>query len=101
MVEISQDGRFLFTINTASSSISRYAIADDGSLELVGSTASKNAGSGPLDARLDPDGDTLWVVEGGAHAVGGFAVDGASLAELSSSPTPLPTGSAPFGIVVT
>ena len=100
-VEISQDGRFLFTINTASSTISRYAITDDGSLELVGSTASKNAGSGPLDARLDPDGDTLWVVEGGAHAVGGFAVDGASLAELSSSPTPLPTGSAPFGIVVT
>ena len=100
-VEISHDGRFLFTTNTASGSVSRYRIADDGSLELLGSTAFKSPGSGPLDARLDPDGDTLFVVESGTHSVGGFAVDGGELSELSSSPTALPAGSAPFGIVVT
>src|SRR5438876_10937020 len=66
-VEISQDGRFLFTINTASSSVSRYAIEADGSLELLGSTAFKSEHSGPLDARLDPDGDALFVVESGTH----------------------------------
>jgi hypothetical protein len=32
--------------------------------------------------------------------VSGFAVNGSNLTELSSSPTALPTGSAPFGIVV-
>jgi hypothetical protein len=53
-----------------------------------------------LDARLAPDGQTLWIVEGGADAVGGFAVEGGNLTELSSSPTPLPSNSAPFGIVV-
>ena len=99
-IEISHDGRFLFTTNTASGTISRYAIAADGSLELLGSTPFKRAGSGPLDARLAPDGQTLWIVEGGAHAVGGFAVDGGALSELPSSPTPLPSNSAPFGIVV-
>jgi 6-phosphogluconolactonase (cycloisomerase 2 family) len=99
-VEISHDGRFLFTTNTASGTISRYAIASDGSLELLGSTPFKRAGSGPLDARLAPDGQTLWIVEGGADAVGGFAVEGGALTELASSPTPLPSNSAPFGIVV-
>jgi len=100
-VEISHDGRFLFTTNTASGSVSRYAITDGGSLELLGSTAFKSAGSGPLDARLGPDGATLFVVESGTHSVGGFAVDGGDLTELSSSPTLLPAGSAPFGIAVT
>jgi len=99
-VEISHDGRFLFTTNTASGTISRYAIASDGSLELLGSTPFKRAGSGPLDARLAPDGQTLWIVEGGADAVGGFTVEGGALTELASSPTPLPSNSAPFGIVV-
>jgi 6-phosphogluconolactonase (cycloisomerase 2 family) len=99
-VEITKDGRFLFTTNTASGTISRYAIASDGSLELLGSTPFKRAGSGPLDARLAPDGQTLWIVEGGADAVGGFAVEGGALTELASSPTSLPSNSAPFGIVV-
>jgi len=38
---------------------------------------------------------------GRARAVSAFAVDGGNLTQLSSSPTPLPAGSAPFGIVVT
>jgi hypothetical protein len=97
-VEISHDGRFLFTVNTASNSISRYAIATDGSLALLGSTPLATAGAAPFDARLSPDGSTLWVVE--AHAVAALAVAGGNLAELPSSPTPLPAGAAPFGIVV-
>jgi 6-phosphogluconolactonase len=100
-VEISHDGRYLFTSNTASGSISRYAIAPDGSLELLGSTTLSTPSAGPTDARLAPDGATLWVVEAGPHAVAALAVEGGALAELSSSPTALPAGSAPFGIVVT
>ena len=100
-VEISRDGRFLFTVNTASGSISRYAITAGGSLELLGSTPLRTTGAGAFDARLAPDGNTLWTVEDGARAVGGFAVTGGELTELSSSPTPLPADAAPFGIVVT
>jgi hypothetical protein len=100
-VEITHDGRFLFTVNTASATISRYAINGDGSLTLLGSTPmSGGAGLGPFDARLSPDGGTLWVVDNKANAVSGFAVSGGNLSELSSSPTPLPSGAAPFGVVV-
>jgi 6-phosphogluconolactonase len=98
-VEISHDGRFLFTVNTASQSISRYAIRENGALALLGSTPMRGI-SGPEDARLSPDGTTLWVVDSGSGQVSAFAVDGGQLTELASSPTSVPAGAAPFGIVV-
>ena len=98
-VEISHDGRYLFAVNTGSSSISSYAIAADGALSLLGSTPFSEQGA--LDARLAPDGRTLWVVNHGSNAVSGFAVRGGTLTELSTSPTALPAGASPFGIVVT
>ena len=39
-VEITHDGQFLFTVNTGSGEISRYQIAPDGTLTLLGSTRS-------------------------------------------------------------
>jgi len=100
-VEISPDGRFLFTVNTASGTISRFSIARDGTLALLGSTSiSGSGGVGAVDARLSPDGRWLFVDESSAHAVGAFAVDGGSLTELPSSPTALPAGAASGGIAV-
>jgi 6-phosphogluconolactonase len=99
-VEITKDGEFLFTVNTASNSVSRYAIGSDGALTLIGSTPLATAHAGAEDARLGPGGKTLWVVDTGARAISAFSVDGGSLTELPSSPTALPAGSAPFGIVV-
>ncbi len=100
-IEITHDGRYLFTVNTASASISRYAIAADGALTLLGTTAMKRpAGLSPFDARLDPSGRFLYVVDSGLDAVSAFAVGGGDLTELPSSPTSGPAGSAPFGIVV-
>ncbi len=98
-VEISHDGRFLFTVNTASQSISSYSIATGGTLTLVGSTPVSAAGT-PEDARLSPDGATLWVVDPTAGTVSGFDVSGGSLTELPTSPTFGPIGAAPSGIVV-
>jgi 6-phosphogluconolactonase (cycloisomerase 2 family) len=100
-VEISHDGRYLFAVNTAQPSISSYAIARDGTLTLLGSTPFRNpTGLGPVDARLSPDGDTLFVVDGGTSQVSAFRVHGGTLTELPSSPTQLPAGATPFGIVV-
>ncbi|HEX5194693.1 MAG TPA: beta-propeller fold lactonase family protein [Solirubrobacteraceae bacterium] len=101
-VEISHDGRFLFTVNTAQPSISSFAIDGDGSLTLLGSTQFRGNPSGlsPFDARLSPDGHTLYVVDSGTGQVSAFAVHGGRLAELPSSPTALPAGATPFGIVV-
>jgi 6-phosphogluconolactonase len=100
-VEISHDGRYLFTVNTGSKSISSYSIAADGSLSLLRSTPLNASAVSPQDARLSPDGSTLWVVDPGADTISGFTVNGGTLTELSSSPTPGPVGAAPTGIIVT
>ncbi len=100
-VEITRDGRFLFTVNTGSGSISRYSIARDGTLGLIGSTpVSGDGGVGAVDARLSPDGRTLYVDESKVGKVGAFAVDGGNLTELASSPFSLPAGAAPAGVAV-
>ena len=100
-VEISHDGRFLFTVNTASGSISSYSITRGGTLALLGSTpVSAGGGVGGVDARMSPDGRTLYVDESKIGEVGAFAVNGGRLTELATSPTPLPAGATPAGIVV-
>ncbi len=99
-VEITHDGQFLFTVNTGSGEISRYQIAAGGTLTLLGSTpVGQTGGVGAVDARLSPDGRFLYVDESRIGAVGAFAVSGGNLTELATSPTSLPAGATPAGIV--
>ena len=71
-------------------------------MALLGSTpVSGSGGVGAVDARLSPDGRTLYVDESAVGEVGAFAVNGGRLTELATSPTPLPAGATPAGIVVT
>ena len=99
-MEISHDGRYLFTVNTGSGTISSYSINRDGSLALVGSSTITGGGA-DIDARLSPDGKYLLVDGAGHNFVSVFAVNGGSLTELASSPTPLPVGASSSGIVNT
>jgi 6-phosphogluconolactonase (cycloisomerase 2 family) len=100
-VEISHDGRYLFAVNTASSSISSYGIRPDGSLRLLNASTTFGGGvHGEEDARLDPSGANLYVVDSGSNKVSAFAVNGGTLTEIPSSPVSLPSGATPFGIVV-
>ena len=101
-VEITHDGNFLYTVNTASTSISTYQIAADGSLRLLGSTPfNSGVGIRPFDARLDPGDNDLYVVDAQINAVSTFTVTPGGLSELNASPFALPKGATPFGIVVT
>src|SRR5450631_729002 len=97
-VEISHNGRYLFTVNTGSGNVSSYAINPDGSLALIDSTPISGGGA-DTDARLSPDGRTLSVDGSGNHLLSVFAVHGGHLTELPGSPTPLPAGGSPAGIV--
>src|SRR5664279_3488295 len=99
-VEISHDGKYLFAINTGSGNLSRYAIGRDGSLSLIGTSAPFTNRAGAADARLSPDGKFLFVTGGRGLVVSGFAVNGGDVTELQDSPTALPSGTAPTGIVV-
>ena len=101
-VEITHDGQYLFTVNTAVPSIARYRIRADGTLSLLGSTVFNDpTGLRPFDARLDPWGSHLYVVDAGLAIVSAFAVRGGHLHEVAASPVALPSGATPFGIVVT
>jgi 6-phosphogluconolactonase len=99
-VEITHDGQFLFTVNTASGTVSAYQIAGNGALTLLpGSTLAGGPNAGAVDARLSPDGGFLYVDQSKTGAVAAFAVSGGNLTSLGS-PFPLPDGAAPAGIVV-
>ena len=98
-IEISHDGHFLFVVNTASASISSYSIGSGGTLTFLRSTGSGQIGAGAEDARLSPDGSTLWVVESGTNGITGFSVSGGTLRPLTTAAGP--TGATPSGIVVT
>ena len=97
-VEISRDGRHLFAVNTATPSLSSYRIRRDGTLRLIANTPFDGpdaAKLGPFDARLSPDGTSLWVVDDGASAVSGFAVHGGRLTEIDAAQTGCPPGPRP------
>jgi 6-phosphogluconolactonase (cycloisomerase 2 family) len=99
-IEASQDGRYLFVVNTASHTVSTYSVGHDGSIAFLQSTPAADLGGGAEDDRLAPDGNTLWVVQAGADQVAGFTVnDDGSLNLLSQ--TAGPAGAKPTGIVVT
>ena len=97
-IEVSHNGKFLFDVNTASASISSYSVADSGALTFLQSTGPGEISGGAEDARLSPDGHTLWVVESGGNSVTGFSVSGGTLTPLTSALGP--TGATPSGIVV-
>ena len=99
-VEISHDGRYLFTVNTGSGNVSSYSINPDGSLVLLESTPITGGGS-DIDARLSPDGKYLLVDGAGHNFVSVFAVNGGTLTEVPTSPTPLPAGATSSGIANT
>jgi hypothetical protein len=93
-VEITHDGGFLFTVNTASADISSYAIASDGALTLVGNTTPGGLGTGSEDARLSPDGADLYVNETGTGVIGEFAVNGGTLTPIGTVPVSTGDGAA-------
>jgi 6-phosphogluconolactonase (cycloisomerase 2 family) len=64
-------------------------------LTFLQSTGMGQVGGGGEDARLSPDGSTLWVVASGTDAVTGFTVDGGTLTPLTEA-----AGATPPGIVV-
>jgi 6-phosphogluconolactonase (cycloisomerase 2 family) len=73
-VEISRDGRWAYTTNAASATVSSYRVARDGSLSLVAAVAA-TTGAGPTDIAQSDDGAFLYVRVGSgtvdAYAIGG------------------------------
>jgi 6-phosphogluconolactonase len=76
-VVVSKNGRFAYTTNTGSSSISGYRIARNGALELLnadGITAPTGSGSAPLDAAISSDGKHLFTLNSNVGTIASFRV---------------------------
>ena len=85
---VSHDGRFTYTTNAGSGSISGYSIGFDGTLALLdanGRTGITGKDTGPLDMALSNDGRNLYTLNGQSHTIGVFKVkDKGGLAALNS-----------------
>ena len=92
---VSRDGRYAYTTNAGSGSVSGYRIAHDGSLTLLdadGRTGDTGAGSAPIDAGFSANGRYLYVLTAGSHEIVPFALNAdGSLTELAAV-TGLPAG---------
>jgi 6-phosphogluconolactonase (cycloisomerase 2 family) len=112
-VVISKDQKFAFVVNTLSgntvpqdlgtghNAISRYSIAPNGALTLLGNTDTTPAGF-PGDEGLSSDGKFLYVltpfVMGGGSHIDVYSVSGGNLTHIQNTPKTLANGAS--GIAV-
>jgi 6-phosphogluconolactonase (cycloisomerase 2 family) len=74
---LSHDGRFIYTANAASGTMSGFSVAPDGALQLLdpnGVTAVTGAGSHPADMAESHDGRFLFALANGNGTLGAFHV---------------------------
>ena len=75
------NGRYAFSANYTSGTVSSYEIGKDGGLTLMEGAAGETddpgnkQGSTPLDARVSRDGRFLYVILGGAGKVAGWRIE--------------------------
>jgi 6-phosphogluconolactonase (cycloisomerase 2 family) len=72
---VTPDGRFVYTANAGSGSLSSFAIAGNGTLTLSQSVAEGVAGSHPLDLAISPSGHRLYALNNGLAQIGTYSVD--------------------------
>jgi 6-phosphogluconolactonase (cycloisomerase 2 family) len=74
---ISNDDRYAFTTNFADGAVSRYAVADDGTLTLEDATAgiAVDGQTGLRDEGLSSNGRFLYAIDADSRRVFGWAVD--------------------------
>lgn len=86
---VSKDGRFAWTANAASASISRYGIGHDGSLALEGQSAT---GAGAVDLAIAGNGRILLSLANGSHEVRSFRISADGSLEPVAAAGGLPAG---------
>ncbi len=92
-VVIPSNGRFAYTSNTASGTISSYAVSFGGSLALMNITAAATgAGSVPIDMALSGDSRFLYVRTAGNGGISGFRIAPDGSLTMIAAATGVPAG---------
>ena len=92
-VVVTRNGRYTYTTNTGSNSISGYRIGSDGALTLLdadGKTAT--TGATPIDMALAKGSRLLYALAGGVPEIDGFVVNGDGSLEPIGAVGGLPAG---------
>jgi 6-phosphogluconolactonase (cycloisomerase 2 family) len=93
-VAVTGNGKFAYTTNAGSGSVSGYAVGRDGRLALLdatGQTGSTGPGSSPTDVAVSHNSQFLYVLAGGSHQVVAFTV-GSDGSLNNSGQVSLPAG---------
>jgi 6-phosphogluconolactonase (cycloisomerase 2 family) len=71
---VTTNGRYAFTANAASDSISSFAIDHDGSLTLVAAQAAHSTAAHTTDMALSRNSQYLYALDGGTMTISAFRV---------------------------
>ena len=72
-IAVSKNGKFAYSTNAGSDSVSAYRVETDGSLSLVDDDAGLT-GAGPIDASASNNGQYLYVLNGRTHNISAFTI---------------------------
>lgn len=73
-VAVTKDGRYAFTANAASDSISTFSVDEAGALTLIFGQAAHSTGAHTTDMALTKNSAFLYANDGGTHAISAFRV---------------------------
>lgn len=91
-VVITRNGRYAYTTNTASGTISSFSISQAGELELLEAVAAGAPGRGPIDMGLSRDSRFLHVLNAGTNSLGAYRVRNDGSLESIEGISGLPMG---------
>ncbi len=92
-VAVTKDGKYAYTTNAGSGSVSAYEVHPDGSLTLIDGRAGVTGdGATPIDAMVSHDGRFLYVLNAGAQSISAFAVQADGRLVSIGTATGLPVG---------
>jgi 6-phosphogluconolactonase (cycloisomerase 2 family) len=92
-IAVSKNGKFAYSTNAGSGSVSAYRVGTDGSLSLIEGRAGV-AGDGPIDASVNLSGQYLYVLNGRSHNISAFTIQADGTLKAISTFEGLPAGSA-------
>jgi 6-phosphogluconolactonase len=94
-IAVTSDGRFAYSANTASATVTGFSVAPSGRLQTItpgGATANTGAGSAPADLDFSIGNRFLYVRNGGNNTISVFSTgEGGSLTPVATV-TGLPAG---------
>lgn len=94
-IAVSKNGKFAYSTNAGSGSVSAYEIGVDGSLSLIDGAAGLTGNlTSPIDASVSNDGQYLYVLNGRTHNISAFAIQADGTLSPIGTFEGLPAGSA-------